>query len=145
MGENLTLSGYGAGKPRAELRRRFDEVMALMPKSVQDGRDRAAVTLSGGEQQMLAIGRALMASPRTIVIDEPSLGLAPIMTDRVYDLLGQMHADGVTVVVIEQIATHAVSYASRLAVLDRGEFIHVGAMSDAASEEALKVGYLGHG
>ena len=115
-----------------------------MPKSVQDGQDRAAATLSGGEQQMLALGRAIMAKPRTIVMDEPSLGLAPILIDKVYDVLGQLNAAGVTVVVIEQVAAHAMRHARSMTVLDRGTIGYSGSVTDASAAEALQIGYLGH-
>ena len=115
-----------------------------MPKAVQIGQDRAAATLSGGEQQMLAVGRAIMAAPRVVVLDEPSLGLAPILIDKVYEVLAKLHESGVTVVVIEQIAAHAMRYAKSLTVLDRGSIVYSGSATDSAAEEALKVGYLGH-
>ena len=142
--ENLMLGAYGARCTRAETNRRLAETLELMPQSVRDGRERAAATLSGGEQQMLALGRAIMAAPRTLVMDEPSLGLAPILIDKVYDVLGQLNAGGVTVVVIEQIAAHAMRHARTLTVLDRGGIVYSGSVTDAAAAEALKVGYLGH-
>lgn len=141
--ENLLLGAYGARCSRAEMLRRLGDTMALMPRSVQDGQDRAAATLSGGEQQMLALGRAMMASPRTIVMDEPSLGLAPILIDKVYDVLGQLNAGGVTVVVIEQVAAHAMRHARSMTVLDRGTVAYSGSVTDASAMEALQVGYLG--
>ncbi len=142
--ENLLLGAYGARCGTAEMHRRLAETLPLMPRAVQEGQERAAATLSGGEQQMLAVGRAIMAAPRTIVLDEPSLGLAPILIDKVYEVLGQLNEAGVTVVVIEQIAAHAMRYAKSLTVLDRGSIVYSGSATDDAAEEALKVGYLGH-
>ena len=142
--ENLLLGAYGASCTGAEMNRRLAETIKLMPRAVQEGQSRAAATLSGGEQQMLALGRAMMAAPRTIVMDEPSLGLAPILIDQVYEVLGQLNSSGVTVVVIEQIATHAMRYSKSLTVLDRGSIVYCGSVTDAAAAEALKVGYLGH-
>ena len=142
--ENLMLGAYGARCSAAETQRRLVETLALMPKSVQDGQDRAAATLSGGEQQMLALGRAVMAKPRTIVMDEPSLGLAPILIDQVYDVLGKLNAAGVTVVVIEQVAAHAMRHARTMTVLDRGTIGYSGSVTDASAAEALQIGYLGH-
>ena len=142
--ENLLLGAYGARCTGTEMGRRLAETLELMPRAVQQGQDRAAATLSGGEQQMLALGRAMMAAPRTIVMDEPSLGLAPILIDKVYDVLGQLNANGVTVVVIEQIAAHAMRFSKSLTVLDRGGIVYSGSVTDAAAAEALKVGYLGH-
>jgi len=142
--ENLVLGAYGAGCNRAETQRRLAETLELMPQRVQDGQDRAAATLSGGEQQMLALGRAMMAKPRTIVMDEPSLGLAPILIDKVYDVLGKLNATGVTVVVIEQVAAHAMRHARSMTVLDRGAVAYSGSVTDASAAQALQVGYLGH-
>jgi len=142
--ENLLLGAYGARCKGAEMQRRLEQTLELMPRAVQEGQERAAATLSGGEQQMLAVGRAIMAAPRTIVLDEPSLGLAPILIDKVYDVLAKLHESGVTVVVIEQIAAHAMRFAKSLTVLDRGSIMYSGSATDAAAEEALKVGYLGH-
>lgn len=142
--ENLLLGAYGASCTGAEMNQRLAETIELMPRAVREGQSRAAATLSGGEQQMLALGRAMMAAPRTIVMDEPSLGLAPILIDKVYEVLGQLNAGGVTVVVIEQIATHAMRYSKSLTVLDRGSIVYSGSVTDAAAADALKVGYLGH-
>lgn len=140
--ENLMLGAYG--KPRAEREARQARVYELMPDAVRNGKDRAAVTLSGGEQQMLAVGRALMAQPRVVVIDEPSLGLAPILTDRVYEVLAGLRREGVAVVVFEQLATHAMKYADQIVVMDHGRISHRGTVDDEATAEALRLGYLGH-
>ena len=142
--ENLVLGAYGARCNRAETQRRLDDTLQLMPKAIQDGQDRAAATLSGGEQQMLALGRAIMAKPRTIVLDEPSLGLAPILIDKVYDVLGRLNESGVTVMVIEQVAAHAMRHARSMTVLDRGTVAYSGSVTDASAAEALQIGYLGH-
>ncbi|MCO5164115.1 MAG: ATP-binding cassette domain-containing protein [Mesorhizobium sp.] len=141
--ENLMLGAYG--KPRTERGARLAKVYELMPEAVRNGKDRAAATLSGGEQQMLAVGRALMAKPRVVVIDEPSLGLAPILTDRVYEVLDGLRRDGVAVVVFEQLATHAMKYADQIVVIDHGRISHRGSVDDEATAEALRMGYLGHG
>jgi branched-chain amino acid transport system ATP-binding protein len=143
VSENLLLGAYGARCSRAEMQRRLAEILELMPASVRNGRDRAAATLSGGEQQMLALGRAMMAAPRTIVMDEPSLGLAPILIDKVYDVLGQLNDRGVTVLVIEQVAAHAMRHARTMTVLDRGTVAYSGSVTNATALEALQVGYLG--
>ncbi len=142
--ENLLMGAYGAGCNAAEMQRRLARTLPLMPKSVQMGQDRAAATLSGGEQQMLALGRAMMAAPRAIVMDEPSLGLAPILIDKVYEVLAQLNADGVTVVVIEQVAAHALRHARHMTVLDRGTVSFAGEVSSASAAQALQAGYLGH-
>ena len=141
--DNLMLGGYGARAGRKEIQRRMEGVLALMPQSIRDGLERAAVTLSGGERQMLALGRALMADPDAIVLDEPSLGLAPVMIERTYEVLAQLHGGGTTIVVIEQMATHAIEYASTMAVLDRGRLVYQGTVAGDAAERALRAGYVG--
>ncbi len=141
--ENLMLGAYG--QPRAVRQARSHKVYELMPKAVREGRDRAAATLSGGEQQMLAVGRALMAQPRAVVIDEPSLGLAPILTDRVYEVLSDLRRAGVAVIVFEQLATHAMKHADEIVVIDHGRISYRGRIDAAATAEALRIGYLGHG
>ena len=140
--ENLMLGAYG--QPRAVREARLEKVYALMPEAVRQGKDRAAVTLSGGEQQMLVVGRALMAEPRAILIDEPSLGLAPILTAKVYELLSELRHGGVTVVVFEQLATHALRHADSIVVINQGEISFRGGVDDEATHEALRTGYLGH-
>ena len=144
VGENLLLGAYGARCSRVETQRRLAETLELMPQRIKDNQARAAATLSGGEQQMLALGRAMMAGPRTIVLDEPSLGLAPILIDRVYDVLGQLNASGVTVVVIEQVAAHAMRHARSMTVLERGAVSYSGSVTDESAADALQAGYLGH-
>jgi branched-chain amino acid transport system ATP-binding protein len=143
VGENLLLGAYGARCSRDETQRRLAETLELMPQRIKDNQARAAATLSGGEQQMLALGRAMMAGPRTIVLDEPSLGLAPILIDRVYDVLGQLNASGVTVVVIEQVAAHAMRHARSMTVLERGAVSYSGSVTDESAAQALQAGYLG--
>lgn len=140
--ENLVLGAYGV--PRAERRRRFAEVIEMMPERLRQNRQQAAVTLSGGEQQMLAIGRALMAGPRAIFVDEPSLGLAPILTDQVYRMLDNLRTRGVAVVVFEQLANQAMKYADEIVVLNRGQITHQGPVDNEATRAAIRIGYLGH-
>ncbi len=143
--ENLLMGAYGSGCNRSETQRRLTQTLELMPRSVQMGLERAAATLSGGEQQMLALGRAMMAKPRAIVMDEPSLGLAPILIDKVYDVLAELNASGVTVVVVEQVAAHAMRHARHMTVLERGKVSFAGDVTDASAAQALQAGYLGHG
>lgn len=141
--DNLILGGYGAKASRAETLRRLDDVMRLMPRSIQDGIERQAVTLSGGERQMVALGRALMAQPQAIVLDEPSLGLAPVLIDKVYEVLDGLNRQGTTIVVIEQMATWAATHAQTMAVIDRGRIVYQGAASGEAADAALRAGYVG--
>jgi branched-chain amino acid transport system ATP-binding protein len=139
--ENLILGAFG--QTRAETGRGLASTYEMMPKAVRDGRNRSAVTLSGGEQQMLAIGRALMSRPRAIIVDEPSLGLAPVLTDQVYSLFAQLRSTGVAVAVFEQLANNAIGHADLVAIVDRGRVSYRGKARDAATVEALKAGYLG--
>ena len=141
--ENLLLGAFGARCNAVQTQRRLEQTLELMPRSVREGQERAAATLSGGEQQMLALGRAMMAAPRTIVMDEPSLGLAPILIEKVYEVLGQLNANGTTVVVIEQVAAYAMHYARSMTVLDRGAVVYSGSVTGAAAVDALQTGYLG--
>jgi branched-chain amino acid transport system ATP-binding protein len=117
-----------------------DRVMRLFPQLAGRG-GQLAGTLSGGEQQMLAIGRALMAGPRLLLIDEASLGLSPAITQAVFSMIDQINAQGVTVVLVEQ-GTAALSHADRAMILERGEIVHrgTGAETDHAS---LRERYLG--
>jgi branched-chain amino acid transport system ATP-binding protein len=141
--ENLLLGGYGAGVAPAESKERMAEVLAGLPKALRDDPGRYAATLSGGEQQMLAIGRALMANPKVLIIDEPSMGLAPILIEQVYAVLSRLHAEGVTIVLLEQMATHAVRHSDRLIILDRGRVVYAGSPKGDAAHAALLEGYIG--
>jgi branched-chain amino acid transport system ATP-binding protein len=143
--ENLLLGGYGGGASDAEIKARMPAVLAKMPKAIRDDPSRIAATLSGGEQQMLAIGRALMAEPETLVIDEPSMGLAPILIAQVYAVLAQLHRSGVTIVLLEQMATHAVRHADLLVILERGRVAYSGPPQSEAARAALAEGYIGRG
>jgi branched-chain amino acid transport system ATP-binding protein len=141
--ENLLLGGYGAGASTARINARMNEVLAGLPKALRDDPKRFAATLSGGEQQMLAIGRALMAGPQVLIIDEPSMGLAPILIEQVYAVLARLHAEGVTIVLLEQMATHAVRHSDRLLILDRGRVVYAGTPKGDAANAALLEGYIG--
>ncbi len=143
VAENLLLGGFGAGATRAETRRRLDGILASLPKALRDDPGRAAATLSGGEQQMLAIGRAMMAEPRILIIDEPSMGLAPVLINQVYEWLTRLHADGVTILLMEQMATHAVRHSDMLVILDRGHVVYAGSPKGDTASAALISGYIG--
>jgi branched-chain amino acid transport system ATP-binding protein len=142
--ENLLLGGCGGPKSsRAVMRARMEELLKQLPKTLQDDPERKAATLSGGEQQMLAIGRALMSDPQLLVIDEPSLGLAPILVEQVYDTLRSLNKRGVTIVLLEQMAMHAIQNADQLLVLDRGRLIYQGTPHGEEARDALIAGYIG--
>jgi ABC-type branched-subunit amino acid transport system ATPase component/ABC-type branched-subunit amino acid transport system permease subunit len=141
--ENLLLGGYAAGASRHEIDTRMQAVAQGLPKAVRDDLGRAAATLSGGEQQMLAIGRALMAEPQTLIIDEPSMGLAPILIKQVYEQLSDLHGRGVTILLMEQMATNAVRHSDRMIILDRGRVVYSGPPTGDEANAALVSGYIG--
>ncbi len=145
VAENLLLGGYGAGASEAEIKARMPAVLEGLPKAIRDEPSRIAATLSGGEQQMLAIGRALMAEPETLIIDEPSMGLAPILIAQVYAVLSKLHKSGVTIVLLEQMATHAVRHSDSLLILERGRLVYTGSPHGDAASAALTEGYTGGG
>ena len=139
--ENLQMGAYRFGKARKEdLDRVFTLFPRLLERRAQDGG-----TLSGGEQQMLAIGRALMSRPRLLLLDEPSMGLAPLLVQQIFDIIGEINAQGTTVLLVEQNASQALSVAHRGYVLETGSIV----MSDAASallvDPRVKAAYLGEG
>ncbi len=142
--ENLVLGGYGAGLNRTQIRQRMQETVEVLPANLREGmRSRLAGMLSGGERQMLALGRALMAKPDTIIIDEPSMGLAPLLIHKVYEVLSSLNQRGVTIVVVEQQATHAIRVSREIHVMERGQLIYSGTATGAAAEQALRSGYVG--
>lgn len=139
--ENLLL-GLTARKGSAEPRRALDEVFSMFPV-LQERRRGLATRLSGGEQQQLAIARALLARPRLIILDEPSLGLAPIMVDRVYGILSELKRSGVTLLLIEQNPARIGEVADRVAVFANGAVQHVGSIGETVSADDLAAAYLG--
>ncbi len=141
--ENLLLGGFGAGASNQVTRQRLEKILQSLPNALRVDSGRAAATLSGGEQQMLAIGRAMMAEPRILIIDEPSMGLAPVLINQVYEWLARLHADGVTIVLMEQMATHAVRHSDMLVILDRGRVIYAGKPQGDEASAALIDSYIG--
>lgn len=140
--ENLEMGGYR--RPRAEIRRKIDEVMAMFPALLRHRRTMAA-SLSGGEQQMLAIGRALMSDPSLILLDEPTLGLAPILVEQVFTTLQEINKSGTSILLVEQNAGLALTVASRGYVLESGYVVAQGLASDLANDEKVRSAYLGVG
>jgi branched-chain amino acid transport system ATP-binding protein len=139
--ENLELGAY---LPAARARRpeRLAEVLALFPILAERGRQ-AAGTLSGGEQQMLAIGRSLMGGPRLLMLDEPSLGLAPLVVDRIFDVVRAVHARGIPVLLVEQNVHRSLALAHRAYVLEQGVVTLSGAGPALAAREDVRRAYLG--
>jgi branched-chain amino acid transport system ATP-binding protein len=138
--ENLQLGAYT--RQPAESKSSLEQVYELFPR-LYDRRKQAGGTLSGGEQQMLAIGRALMAKPKLLLLDEPSLGLSPILVETIFELIGRINQQGITILLIEQNARLALQISSRGYVLETGQVVMNGKASDLAESEEVKKAYLG--
>jgi branched-chain amino acid transport system ATP-binding protein len=137
---NLVLGAYC--RPRARLRDKLDEVFAMFPV-LAERRSGPAGALSGGEQQMLAIGRALMAEPKFLLLDEPSLGLAPLMTDFIFERIRDLRTKGVTILLVEQNAALALEAADTAYVLETGHIRDHGTSAFLLSSAAVQSAYLG--
>ena len=138
--ENLLLGGYG--RPESEVRRRLEHIYERFPVLVHR-RHQPAGLLSGGEQQMLAIGRGLASAPRFLLLDEPSLGLAPLVAEEVFEIVRTLADEGVTILVVEQMATKALAVADRAYVLETGEIVAHGEAAALAEDPHVKEAYLG--
>ena len=139
--ENLELGAY-LRTDKAGIAKDMEHAYELFPR-LRERIKQPAGTLSGGEQQMLAMARALMAKPRLLLLDEPSMGLAPILVDEIFEIIRRINADGVTVLLVEQNAFKALSIADRTYVLETGEIKKSGKSSDLAKDDAVKAAYLG--
>jgi branched-chain amino acid transport system ATP-binding protein len=139
--ENLEIGAY-AVEARAVARHTLDEVFELLPV-LAERRKQVAGSMSGGEQQMLAIGRALMARPRVLLLDEPTEGLAPIYVKLLFDLIIDLRAKGLTVMIVEQNVHHVLHTADRAYVLENGRIVMEGKGSALLNDERLKTAYLG--
>lgn len=138
--DNLQLGGFRIAKSKAAVS--FERVYHLFPR-LKERRKQLAGTLSGGEQQMLAMGRALMGAPKLLMLDEPSLGLAPIIVADIFRIIGELRANGVSVLLVEQNARAALEIADRAYVMELGEFILSGPAREIASNERVAASYLG--
>jgi branched-chain amino acid transport system ATP-binding protein len=139
--ENLLLGAHTA-QARAERVQTIEYVFSLFPV-LAERRTQLAGSLSGGEQQMCAIGRALMARPRMLMLDEPTLGLAPVLVGRIFETVRTINADGVTVLLVEQNVRQALTLAHRACVLESGRLVLEGPARDLLGDERLKRAYLG--
>jgi branched-chain amino acid transport system ATP-binding protein len=139
--ENLKMGAFIVRDPAA-IRERIDHVFALFPR-LEQRKNQVAGTLSGGEQQMLAISRALMTKPRLMLLDEPSLGLAPILVEQIFATISEINTQGVTILLVEQNALQALSTASRGYVLQTGRVVLAGTSAELRADEMVRKAYLG--
>ncbi|HXN82378.1 MAG TPA: ABC transporter ATP-binding protein [Myxococcales bacterium] len=139
--ENLELGAFGKGV-RPRLRQNLEKVESLFPRLAERS-GQLAGSLSGGEQQMCAIGRALMSEPRLLMLDEPSLGLAPIMVDQVFRTVERLHREGMTIVLVEQNLKKALELAHRGYVIETGRLTISGTSAELSSNDAIRAAYLG--
>ena len=141
--ENLDMGTYALGKEyRGTKAADVERVFGLFPR-LAERRTQAAGTLSGGEQQMLAIGRALMAHPKVLLLDEPSMGLAPMLVAQIFEIITEINASGTTILLVEQNAAQALQRADRAYVLEVGRVVKQAAAADLLNDEAVKNAYLG--
>ena len=138
--ENLEMGAY-TQDPKG-IKDSIEEVYELFPR-LKERSWQAGGTLSGGEQQMLAMGRALMAKPKLIMLDEPSMGLAPLLVDHIFDIINTLHKNGATILLVEQNAQAALSIADRAYVLETGNITLTGTGKELLTNEAVKKAYLG--
>lgn len=141
--ENLEMGAF-TRPDRKRNRLNLERVFRLFPR-LEERRKQVAGTLSGGEQQMLAMGRALMAEPRLLLLDEPSMGLAPVLVESIFDTIGQLHKEGTTILLVEQNARMALQVASRGYVLQTGSVVLTDSSQNLALNEMVRAAYLGEG
>ena len=139
--ENLDLGAYRR-RDAASVAADMERVFSLFPR-LKERVDQKAGTMSGGEQQMLAIGRALMASPRLLLLDEPSLGIAPVLVDRIYETIGEIHRSGVAILLVEQNASRALDAAGRGYVLETGRVVLADDTASLRNDPRVREAYLG--
>lgn len=139
--ENLEMGAY-LQKDEASIQASMEEIYQLFPR-LEERKDQLAGTLSGGEQQMLAIGRAMMSKPKLLMLDEPSMGLAPILVDQIFQIIQELHARGTTILLVEQNAQAALSIADRSYVMETGRIVMEGTGRELLHSPDIKKAYLG--
>ncbi|KAB2869246.1 MAG: ABC transporter ATP-binding protein [Burkholderiaceae bacterium] len=140
IAENLLMGAYV--RDDAEVQADMDKVFGIFPR-LKERAEQLAGTLSGGEQQMLAMGRALMGRPKVLLMDEPSMGLAPIMVDRIFEVVGDIHSRGTTILLVEQNASRALQLADRGYVMESGEITMSGQAKALLDDPKVRAAYLG--
>ena len=138
--ENLTLGSFARGRPRREVN--LERVFGIFQR-LKERTKQPAGTMSGGEQQMLAIGRGLMAEPRLLILDEPSLGLSPLLVEELFGLIGQLHAQGLAILLVEQNVAQSLEIAQRAYVLENGAIQFSGTGEELLASDRLRLAYLG--
>ena len=138
--ENLEMGGFS--RPASEIADSLDDVFTRFPR-LKESHTQIAGTLSGGEQQMLAMGRALMSKPRLLMLDEPSMGLAPLLVEQIFDIICELNRSGTTILLVEQNAQMALSIATRAYVLETGKIVKAGDAQALMHDDAVRKAYLG--
>ena len=138
--ENLEMGGYT--RPASEIADSLEDVFTRFPRLKERARQ-VAGTLSGGEQQMLAMGRALMSKPKLLMLDEPSMGLAPLLVEQIFDIIGELNRAGTTILLVEQNAQMALSIATRAYVLETGTIVKEGDANALMNDDDVRRAYLG--
>ena len=139
--ENLEMGGY-IRKDKASMKADYDQIFSYFPR-LKERINQPSGTLSGGEQQMLAIGRALMSKPKLLLLDEPSMGLAPLLVKEIFNIVETIKKQGTTILLVEQNANQALQVADRAYVLETGKIIKTGNAADLLEDESVKRAYLG--
>lgn len=142
--ENLEMGKYNRKERKSEMREDLDRIYTLFPR-LKERTSQAGGTLSGGEQQMLAIGRALMARPKVLLLDEPSMGLAPQMIANIFRIITEINKQGVTILLVEQNAQQALQRADRAYILETGNVTKEAVAADLLNDPAVREAYLGTG
>jgi branched-chain amino acid transport system ATP-binding protein len=142
--ENLEMGKFSRKEWKNELKEDLDRIYYLFPR-LKERQNQTGGTLSGGEQQMLSIGRALMSRPKLLLLDEPSMGLAPMFIKQIFNIIREIQTQGVSILLVEQNAAQALSCANRAYIMETGNIVKEGAGKDLLNDEAIKKAYLGTG
>ncbi len=140
--ENLLMGAYSVKNKKADFKADIERVYERFPR-LAERKNQVAGTLSGGEQQMLAMGRALMSRPKLLMLDEPSMGLSPLLVDQVFDIIKEINKDGTTILLVEQNAGKSLAISDRAYVLENGKIVLSGTGKELSESEMVKKAYLG--